>query len=62
MKWERGTNMFCNNCGAKIKNGAKFCTSCGKELKTSNLHNNAMPGESKEHWGLSISLWVYAYH
>lgn len=25
--------MFCNNCGAEIKEGQKFCTSCGAEAK-----------------------------
>ena len=25
--------MFCENCGTKNKNGAKFCTNCGKKIK-----------------------------
>ena len=26
-------NMFCKNCGVKVKIGSKFCQSCGQEIK-----------------------------
>ncbi len=26
-------NMFCKNCGVKVKSGSKFCQSCGQEVK-----------------------------
>lgn len=38
--------MFCNNCGAKVKDGAKFCTSCGQELKAPDFHNSTRDGAS----------------
>ena len=30
--YERGFDMFCQNCGGKLEEGAKFCRFCGNSL------------------------------
>lgn len=32
-KKEVAVNLYCPNCGAKIKESSNFCTKCGKKLK-----------------------------
>lgn len=58
--------MFCNNCGAQIKEGQKFCTSCGAEAKPrlvgSEQPSKVMPANAKPvPWAskrMKIFLWV----
>ena len=39
--------MFCQNCGADIRNsGAKFCRSCGTELNSITSTNTRTGGQS----------------
>lgn len=32
--------MYCNNCGSKIPDGAKFCNECGASIETPKKKNN----------------------
>lgn len=58
--------MFCNTCGAELKDGQKFCTSCGAEAKSHLVApmkpSVAMPANAKPvPWAtkrMKILLWV----
>jgi len=58
--------MFCNNCGAQLKEGQKFCTSCGTEVKARLVGaaqpSVAMPANAKPvPWAtkrIKILIWV----
>ena len=39
--------MFCGNCGAPLKEGAKFCPQCGTPVKTETLPE-VIPAAGKE--------------
>lgn len=34
--------MYCQNCGAKLKDGAKFCTECGESIDNSNSNGQGV--------------------
>ena len=39
--------MYCQQCGAKNQDGAKFCANCGKELTITSEVNVSKPKERK---------------
>jgi hypothetical protein len=46
----------CSNCGASVREGARFCTACGTQL------NAASSGSSAFSWGAAIEQQVPASH
>lgn len=41
---ELGDNVFCQNCGSKLKDGARFCTVCGSPVSAPVATNAALTG------------------
>jgi serine/threonine protein kinase len=37
------SQFFCNSCGNRLKQGARFCTSCGREVRIPAVANPALP-------------------
>ena len=43
-------NNFCKQCGAPLKDNAKFCSACGTKVETENFVPTPISPESQEHY------------
>ena len=49
-----GKNMYCQNCGAKIEQGAEYCSSCGNSIKNNSNGNVEVSNSTSSSIGWGI--------